>query len=321
MAVFLLAAPWRGYGDEKAGEALSAGLFNKVRAATVDVLVEDHLNGSGWFVDPQGWLFTAAHMIDGPKSRVEVISPTIGRRAAKVVAVDLGHDLALLRVEPREGGYPALPLAKDVPPAGEAVYLVATPMYQHGVLLQGMMAGDAPTFAYYSPAYVEVVQVAGTVQAGTSGGPWFNRKGEVIGQQAGVMSMNDIPIGVVDMSPVAAVRALWTNKKTTATPMLGAGVDEIWQLDRDFLRHFPPRTEGLVVTALEKHKPAKRAGLKELDLIVAVDEQPVRETGQLVRLVLRKQPGQSVKLTVLRPDGGGRRDITVTLGKLEADWP
>ena len=92
-------------------------------------------------------------------------------------------------------------------------------------------------------------------------------------------------------------------------------------MDREFLRHYPPRTEGLVVTVLEKSKPAKRAGLKQMDLIVAADGQPMRETGQLVRLMLRKQPGKSVKLTVLRPDGGGRRDVTVTLGKLEADWP
>ena len=152
-----------------------------------------------------------------------MISPAIGRRAAKVAAVDLGHDLALLRVDAREGGYPALPLAKEVPPPGAAVYLVATPMYQHGVLLRGMMAGDDSTFAYYSPAYVEVMQVAGTVQAGTSGGPWFNRQGEVIGQQTGVMSMNDIPIGVVDMSPVAALRPCGPARRTPPRPCSARG--------------------------------------------------------------------------------------------------
>ena len=96
-----------------------AELYESAKRASVEILVDGHLGGSGFFVDKEGLLLTAAHMIGRPGLRVEILSPTAGRIKAEVVAVDLGHDLALLRVESREDGYPELPLAEKLPPPGD----------------------------------------------------------------------------------------------------------------------------------------------------------------------------------------------------------
>ena len=306
---------------ETTARGFPADLFEKAKAATVEVLVDDHLQGTGWFVDPQGWAFTAAHMIASPANRVEVLAAAAGRRGAKVVAVDLGHDLALLKVEPRDGGYPAMPLAKSVPPPGESIYLLGTPIFRHSVLLRGMVASDRPVFEYYSSRYVEILHVSATLQGGTSGAAWFNRRGEVVGQQSAVMSLNSVPVGITDMIPVEAIHALWKTKKTASTPSMGMAVEETWQQDRKLLERFPPQTEGLVVRVLEKDRPAERTGLKQWDVVVAADGQKTRLVDQLIGLVRRKQPGQAVKLTVLGPDGTGTREVTVTLGRLEVGWP
>ncbi|MBN2473367.1 MAG: serine protease [Pirellulales bacterium] len=308
-------------GQEPEAGGPAGDLYERAKRASVEILVDDHLDGSGWFTDAEGLLFTAAHVIDRPDRRIEVLSPAVGRLDAKVAAVDLGHDLVLLRVEPREGGYPALKLGEKLPPPGQDVFLLGAPLFRHHLLLRGMVASDETAFGYYTGKYVESIHLAATVQSGTSGAPWLNRSGEVVALQSGVMSMNSIPIGVANAIPLAALRALLESRRTTATPTLGIAVEEPWQQGRDLLNRYPPRSEGLVVKILQDDKPAARAGLKQWDLIVAADDQKVRLSGELLRIVRGKRPGDPLKLTVLGPDGTGQREVTVPLGKLEVAWP
>lgn len=306
---------------ENAAQPTAAELYARAKRASVEILVDDHLDGSGWFADPKGLLFTAVHVIGRPGRRIEILSPVAGRLEAKLVAVDLGHDLVLLRVDPREEDYPALKLADKLPPAGEDVFLLGAPIFRHAVLLPGMVAHDETVFGYYTNKYIETIHIAATVQGGMSGGPWFNRQGEVIGMQSGVMSQNSIPVGVANAVPVDAIRSLLQSRRSTATPTIGAALEETWQQQRDFLDRFPPRTEGLVVRILQKDKPAARAGLKQWDVITAAEGKRVRLGGELLRIIRGKKPGESLKLTVLRPDGAGTYEPEVQLGKLEVGWP
>ena len=308
----------RGQGS---GERGAAPVYEKAKAAAVEVLVNGHLSGSGWFADPKGFLLTAAHVIEGPGQKVEVNSPAIGRVAAEVAAVDLGHDLALLRVAAREAAYPALALAEKSPPPGTEVFLFGAPIYRHGVLLPGMVARDDSTFEYYEDSYVEVTHIAATVPIGMSGGPWLNSRGEVVGLNSAVMSQNALPVGVSFSVPLPAIRALLKNRKTSATPSLGAAVEELWQQDAKIIDRYPPQTEGLMVAILHNDGPAARGGLKQGDLIVAAEGTKVRLTEDLLSIIAKKSPGQSLELRLLNPDGAGERKATVTLGKLEVNWP
>jgi S1-C subfamily serine protease len=272
------------------------------------------------FVDRQGLVMTAGHVIGRPESRVEILSPVAGRCRAEVVAVDLGSDLALLRVDTRDGGYAAMPLADQVPAPGTDVYLMGTPIFRHAVMQRGMVARDKTTFEYYGDRYVEVVHVAATIQSGTSGGPWFNGQGKLIGIQSGGMASSGIPLGVAFVSPLPAIRELLRSGRTAVTPAFGAAVEETWQQQREVLDRFPPRTEGLVVRILQKDGPAARGGLQQWDVITGADGRQTRLPDDLLRAIRLKQPGQSLSLTVLKPDGAGETQKTVTLGRLEVAW-
>jgi len=298
-----------------------AEVYREAKRASAEILVEGHLGGSGFFVDAEGLLVTAAHVVAPPTRPIEVLSPAAGRVEADVVAVDLGHDLVLLRAKPRQDGYPVLPLAEKLPPPGEDVFLLGAPIYRHAVLLRGMVARDDTVFAFYTGHYVEVLHVAATVQNGTSGGPWINRRGQVVGLQSGVISMNSIPIGVAGMVPCTAVRTLLKNRRSAATPTIGAAVEELWQHGGNVLSRFPPRTEGLVFRTIKKDGPADRAGLKEWDAVIAADGEKVRLSGELLRIIRAKQPAEELKLTILGPDGTGTREVAVRLGRLEVGWP
>lgn len=296
-------------------------LYARVQPTSLSILVDDHLNGSGNMVSADGLVLTATHVIGRPGVRVEVLSPVAGRCKAEVVAVDLGHDLLLLRAELSEGNHPFLPLAEALPPPGEEVYLVGTPIFRPSVMFRGTMARETLTFEHLNPGYVGVLSLAATVPSGTSGGVWVDRHGGLIGVQSGIMSNNKIPVGVAFAGPLSAVKRLLETRQNASTPNLGVAVEEIWQQGRDILDRFPPQTEGLVVKGLQADGPAARGGLKQFDLLVACEGQPVRLTDELLRLVRQKQPGEAMNLTVLGPDGTGRRQVAVTLGHLEIGWP
>jgi S1-C subfamily serine protease len=298
-----------------------AGLYERATKASVEILVDDRLSGTGVFVDPIGLVMTAGHAVGRPGARIEILSPVAERCRADAVAVDLGRDLALLRLPQREGGYPAMPVADHVPPPGEEVYMLGTPVFRHAVMQRGMIARKETTFEYYSDHYVEVLHVAATIQSGTSGGPWFNRDGKLIGIQSGGMSAGGLPLGVAFVSPLRAIRALLQSQRTAATGTTGAAVEETWQQQREVLDRFPPRTEGLVVRLLTQDGPALRAGIQQWDVITRADGQRVRLPDELLRIIRRKQPGEVLSLTVLKPDGAGVQEKAVTLGKLEVGWP
>ncbi len=300
---------------------LAPHAYETARAATVEVLVNGHLNGSGWIADPKGLVLTAGHVVESPDRKFEITSPSLGRREAKLMAVDLGHDLALLSIEPGKDAYPTMKLAEKCPSPGAAVFLIGAPLYRHGVLTAGTIASAETGFEYYADRFNEVQHIAATVPRGMSGGPWLNAAGEVVGVQSGVMSQGEIPIGIAFASPLPALRTLFQQRKTASTPALGLVGDELWSQDRKTLDRYPPKSEGLVVKFLKPDGPAARAAIKEFDLIVAADGKPVRVCSDLERIVRSKQPGQPLQLTMLRPDGAGQTKATVNLGRLEVAWP
>ena len=303
------------------GEEFSNQCYEKAKAATVEILVNGHLNGTGWIADAKGLVMTAGHVVEAPDRKLEVTSPSLGRKDAKMVAIDLGHDLALLSIEPRKEGYPILKLAEKSPLPGAAIFIIGAPLYRHGVLAPGTIASAETAFEYYADRFNEVTHISATVPRGMSGGPWLNTAGEAVGVQSGVMSQANIPIGIAFAGPLGAMRSLLERRKTTATPSLGLFGEELWTQDRKTIDRYPPKTEGLVIKALVPDGPAARAALKESDMIIAADGKRVRLTADLLRIVIGKQPGQPLELTILRPDGAGQTKATVNLGKLEVAWP
>jgi len=309
--------------DAEQGALSREELYRRAKGATVEVLVDGHLAGSGWFADAQGWVLTAAHMVPKPDARVE-LRWVAGRVKAEPVAVDLGHDATLLKAEPRDGGYPALPLAEKVPPAGADVFLMGTPVFRHAVLGRGMIAHDEPTYDHFVATwhgYIETIQLAATVQQGVSGGPWLNDRGEVVGLQSGMLAVNGVSVGIAHMAPVGALRSLLCEKTNASTPTIGAAFDEVWQQGPDFLKRFPADTEGLIVASLKEDGPAARAGLKQGEVVIEADGRKLALRDELVRSIRTKKPGDSIKLTILQPDGTGTREVTVPVGYLEVGWP
>lgn len=297
-------------------------LYAKARRACFEVLVDDHLAGSGWFASPTGLGFTAAHVFGQSGRRVELLQADGRRWPARLVAVDIGADAALLEVSAAGQKFPSLEFRTRRPQVGEEVFLFGSAIYRHRLLLRGTVARPDTTFEYNGDHgdYTEVFHVSATVQGGTSGAPWLDRDGKVVGLQSAVMSLNAIPVGVSFVARVDPLRRLQRQRCSAATPTLGIAVEETWQQDRGFLDQFPPRTEGLVARIVAPDQPGANAGLKTGDLIIAIDRRPVRYPDELLRWVRGRAPGQAVALRVWRPGEKEAVELQATPGLLEPRW-
>lgn len=300
----------------RAPGAIAPQVYTRSRAAAVELLLDDRLDGTGFIIDAKGRMITAAHVVETPRERIEART-IYGRVNAKLLALDLGHDLALLQLDPppNGGSWPTLPIAERTPAVTSTVYLFGTPQFRHHVLIQGMIARDMPTYEYLPDLqrYISILHLSAPSPGGTSGGPWMNSEGEVIGVQSGMMLTHGSPVGLAYMVPLGAIQALVRRGVDARTPSAGVAVEEIWEQPREYLRQFPAKTQGVVVKI--KHGPALDVDLKHNDLIIQIDGRRTPLRDDLLGYIRAKSAGETVTLTVLR--GREARRVKITLDSLE----
>jgi len=216
-------------------------LYQYIKAASVEILVDGHLEGSGWFANPDGYVTTAAHAVNRTNTSIEIISGNKGRLPAEVIASDRGHDIALLKVKGGTGPFQFLKIADSIPAPEDPVYLYGSALFHHGIMLGGIVARDGTTFTYYTDRQmlVRCYHVTAPSPPGTSGGPWVDRRGRVVGNQSGFITHHGSGAGIALVAPPDAIVRLVTTRKSVSTPSLGCGLEELWTQSPGFIKRFP----------------------------------------------------------------------------------
>ncbi len=300
-----------------------ATLYRRCEAAGVEVLVEGRHAGSGWFADAGGTVVTAGHLFERPDLPLELLCANGERVPAELLGVDRGHDLACLRVTGSARTWAFLPLARKPAALGEELRQFGSPLFRAGAMQRGRLASPHDRYEF-TGAFVEYARTRmldAMMQPGTSGGPWVNGRGEVVGVQSSIMSLDGKPIGVSFMSPEDAVRRLLRERAHAHTPTLGAAVDELWQQSAETLKQLPPKVEGLVLSVVKGDGPAAKAGLVVKDVLLTVEGRPMLRIGDLLSVVRAHQPGESVAIRYRRPGEKQEREVKATLGRAEDIWP
>src|SRR5690606_29688857 len=149
--------------------------------------------GSGFIVDPEGYVITNNHVIDGASE----VSVRLGDETvypAEVIGTDPATDLALLKID-ADKPLPALSLGNsDAAEVGDWVMAVGNPFGLGGSVTAGIISARGRNIQ--AGPYDDFLQIDASINRGNSGGPLFNLDGEVIGVNTAIYSPNGGSVGI-----------------------------------------------------------------------------------------------------------------------------
>jgi len=286
--------------------------------------------GSGFIIDPRGYILTNFHVVEGAQS-IEVVLGDQSHHAAKFIGADQRNDVALIKIDPKGKKLAALPLGdSSALQVGQKVLAIGNPFGFQSTLTTGIVSALGRTVQTSQTTFIdEAIQTDAAINRGNSGGPLINSHGEVIGVNSAIYTPTGTTAGIGFAIPINTAKGIANDLITDGrvhraflgveTLPVGGWLGEALDL---------PIHEGLLVEVVTPRGPAAvagirggdrlvQAGMRRIhiggDVIVAIDGQKV--AGQLdVNVVLNhKRPGDTVNVSVYR--GGKKLDIPVKLGE------
>jgi serine protease Do len=277
-------------------------------------------SGSGFVFRPGGYILTNNHVVDGA-DKVTVITQDRREMPAKVVGRDPNTDVAVIQVDAKN--LPVLPMGNsDAMAVGDWVVALGYPLQLGATVTSGIVSAKGREIGILNQdnqanaALEHYIQTDAAINPGNSGGPLVDLDGEVIGINSAIASPTGYYSGYGFAVPInLALRVADDLIKfgEVHRPRLGLGVKDATPADVEAYKL--PSASGAVVSEIPDQSPAADAGVELGDVIVAVDGTPVATAGDLTELTARKEPGQTVKLDIIRY--GKQRSISVKLGEFQ----
>ena len=276
---------------------------NGQRAPTQKVRAQ----GSGFFISPDGYVLTNNHVVEHAKN-VQIRTVEGKTLDAKVVGKDPKTDLAVLKVT-EAGNFPAVKFASTRPRVGDWVLAMGNPFGLGGTVTAGIVSASGRDIG--SGPYDDYLQIDAPVNKGNSGGPTFNTQGEVIGVNTAIYSPSGSSIGIAFDIPADTAKNVAQDLKTkgaVARGWIGVMVQPVTADIADSLGI--KDAKGALIDDVQQGSPAAKAGLKTGDLVVAVNNDEVKDARELARKIAGVAPNQELKLQVKRD--GADQTINVT---------
>jgi Do/DeqQ family serine protease len=270
--------------------------------------------GSGVITTADGYILTNNHVIDGAERvRVELSD----RRAfdARVVGTDPQSDLALLKVEAT--GLPTLPIGDSGRAnVGDIVLAIGNPLGVGQTVTMGIISAKGRSTGLGDGSYEDFLQTDAPINQGNSGGALINLKGELVGINSQILTPTGGNIGLGFAIPSNMARAVMDQLKTdgrVSRGKLGVTVQNVTADIAASLRL--PDIGGALISGVEPNSAAGRAGLRQGDVVVAVDGERVSDSNNLRNRIAATKPGSSVALEVVRD--GKTQTLRATLDSLK----
>lgn len=271
--------------------------------------------GSGVIVHPRGYIITNNHVVEGADSDgIEVVLNDKRRFKASVVGRDPTTDLAVIKIDASD-----LPTASlgdsDGLEVGEWVVAVGNPLGLESTVTAGIVSaiGRGGVGVIRDSYGIEsFIQTDAAINPGNSGGPLVNLNGEVIGINSAIATTNARFQGYGFAIPINLARTVADDLIRFGKIRRGYIGVQIQTVDETMAKALGlEKVQGVIVQGVVEDGAAKQAGIKEGDVILAVDGRKVNAANELQTFIARKQPGDVVTLRIVRD--GKQIDKKVTL--------
>ena len=282
-------------------------------------------SGSGFIVSTDGYILTNNHVVAGA-DRVTVKLLDKREFTARVVGTDPSTDVAVIKID--TNGLPTAQLGNsDSVRIGEWVLAIGNPLGENftftvtaGIVsAKGRLLGGLQQSRY---SIQDFIQTDAAINPGNSGGPLVNVRGEVIGINSAIASETGFYTGYGFAIPINLARTVMQQLIKSGhveRAVMGVAIRPVDPEDADLVGL--KEAKGVVVNDYspdEAHSPAKDAGIKPGDVIVALDGEAVEDVPQLQQRVGFKRPGETVQVTIVRK-GGERKTVPVKLTRAPAE--
>jgi putative serine protease PepD len=281
------------------GEEPAAAVAKTLLPTVVEIRRGTDGLGSGFVYDSNGYIMTAAHVIEGV-DEVEIRLYDGTRLRGEVLGTDELNDVGVVKVD--RTGLKAAPLAVgQTVQVGQLAIAIGSPFGLNETVTAGIVSSNDRVL----PDGREVIQTDAPINPGNSGGVLADRRGRVIGINSAIRpgdnSNGNVGIGFAVPIDIAAKSAAAIVKgEEIQIGYLGVSMGDA-----------TGNQSGAVVQEVTPGSPAARAGLQAGDVVVSIDGSAVQDRSELVAAIRGHKPGDKVTLVVDR--GGNETTITATL--------
>jgi S1-C subfamily serine protease len=266
--------------------------------------------GSGFVFTPDGYVLTNSHVVHGA-SRIEVLLNDGSRMQAEAVGDDPDTDLAVIRIEAPHLVSARLGDSHRVQ-VGQLVVAIGNPYGFDCTVTAGVVSALGRSFRSSSGRLIDnIIQTDAALNPGNSGGPLVSSRGDVVGVNTAVILPAQGLSFAVGINTAHWVVPLLLREGRVRRSFLGLGGQNVRILRRVVRHHHLPNERGVLAISVESGSPAEKAGVREGDVIVALDSVAVEGIDDLHRLLTASRVGKEAQLTVLR-GGVQRLDLAVT---------
>ena len=275
--------------------------------------------GSGFIVDPRGYIVTNNHVVD-KADRIYVKLSTDSEndvgRPARVIGVDKDTDLAVIKIDTNQN----LPIVKlgnsDGAQVGDWVLAIGSPFSLSQTVTAGIVSAKNRTLNDGGPAasqFQKFIQTDAAINPGNSGGPLLDMNGAVIGVNTAIYTQSMGSQGVGFAMPSNTVIDVYNQLISPEHKVVRGSIGISFQpgLSSAVERVYGFAHGGVLISSVTPNGPAAKAGLQPQDVITSVDGSPVKDGDDLVAKIAPRRPGSTVRLGYLR--NGKENTVTVTV--------
>ena len=256
-------------------------------------------NGSGFIITPDGFILTNSHVVHAANS-ITVNLPDGREYPAQLTGDDPDTDLAVIRIDAPQLTHVRLADSESLR-VGQLVIAIGNPLGFQASVTAGVISALGRSMHAQSGRLIDnIIQTDAALNPGNSGGPLVNSAGEVVGvNTAMIRPAQGICFAIA--SNTAKLVAGWLIRDgRIRRGYIGVAGQNV-PIHRRIVRFYGlPLETGVLVVSVEEKSPAKRAGLREGDLIVAFNSQPVGSVHDLHKVLVGEQIGVSARLTIIR---------------------
>lgn len=273
--------------------------------------------GSGFIISHDGYIFTNNHVVEQADKILVKLSDGEKEYEAKVIGKDAKTDIALIKIKPDK----SLPVAEigdsDRLRVGEWVMAIGNPFGLEQTVTAGIVSAKGRVIG--AGPYDNFIQTDASINPGNSGGPLFGMDGRVVGINTAIVAQGQ---GIGFAIPINMANRILPDLKSkgeVSRGWLGVSIQDVTEDIAKTIKLKEP--VGALIAEVFEGDPADKAGLKAGDVIIEVNDKPVKNSHELLIMVAGFSVGEKITMKVIHEGQEKRLTVVISERKEKVDRP